>query len=343
MPVVSKAALRAVGFPGITVPALKIDGRKVQGSREIARELDRIKPEPPLLPADPTRPGGRRAGRDLGRRGAPARGPPDPVERAAARARPARLLLGGRPSGRPGGARREDRGQPLVALSARLNEATVDNVRADLAALPGMLQRIDDWIADGTLGSEHLNAADLQIATSVAVADDPSGPPRHDRLLARGPARDARGVGLRRPTRRRSCRPRGSSRCGLRARPELADAGHALAVAQRGERLAQPRSVGQRRAPDRAPAEARARTAARSPAGAAGSAAPSAARARPAAAGRRRAGAGRGAGRRASRPRSASIALQASSSSSGPRSVSIATAAFRKSGWSRISPTGSVS
>ena len=40
-------------------------------------------------------------------------------------------------------------GQPLVALSAKLNDATDENVRADLAALPGMLQRIDDWIAEG--------------------------------------------------------------------------------------------------------------------------------------------------------------------------------------------------
>ena len=55
MPVISKGALRAVGFPGITVPALKIDGRKVQGTREIARELDRLRPEPPLFPADPER------------------------------------------------------------------------------------------------------------------------------------------------------------------------------------------------------------------------------------------------------------------------------------------------
>src|ERR1700744_6300798 len=53
MPVVSKAALRAVGFPRGTVPALKIDGERVQGSTEIARALDRIQPEPPLFPADP--------------------------------------------------------------------------------------------------------------------------------------------------------------------------------------------------------------------------------------------------------------------------------------------------
>src|SRR3954451_25440126 len=53
MPVVSKGVLRAVGFPGITVPALKIEGDKVQGSRPIARELDRLRPTPPLFPADP--------------------------------------------------------------------------------------------------------------------------------------------------------------------------------------------------------------------------------------------------------------------------------------------------
>src|SRR3954447_7614102 len=45
--------VRLLGFPGLTVPALAIDGRKVQGSRAIARALDRIEPEPPLFPRDP--------------------------------------------------------------------------------------------------------------------------------------------------------------------------------------------------------------------------------------------------------------------------------------------------
>ena len=39
-------------------------------------------------------------------------------------------------------------------LSAPLNEATDENVRADLAALAGLLQRIDDWIAAGVLNGE---------------------------------------------------------------------------------------------------------------------------------------------------------------------------------------------
>ena len=52
MPLMHKAVVRAAGFPGTTVPALKFNGEKLQGSVDIARALDRIVPEPPLLPAD---------------------------------------------------------------------------------------------------------------------------------------------------------------------------------------------------------------------------------------------------------------------------------------------------
>src|SRR5215204_6190601 len=44
---------RGMGLPRNTVPVLAIDGRRVQGSREISRELDRVRPGPPLFPADP--------------------------------------------------------------------------------------------------------------------------------------------------------------------------------------------------------------------------------------------------------------------------------------------------
>ena len=53
MPVISKGILKAQRFSGNTVPALKLDGRRVQRSMEIGRELDRIQPEPALYPADP--------------------------------------------------------------------------------------------------------------------------------------------------------------------------------------------------------------------------------------------------------------------------------------------------
>jgi glutathione S-transferase len=169
MPVVSKGVLRAVGFPGITVPALKIDGDKVQGSRQIARELERLRPEPPLFPADTAQ----RAR----------------VEEAEAfgdeqMQQPIRQLLwwGFKQDRSPLKSYSEGAklgvpidlavktGGPLVALSARFNEASDENARAAAAKLPALLDRIDAWIEDGTLNGEQLNAADFQIAPSIALA-----------------------------------------------------------------------------------------------------------------------------------------------------------------------------
>src|ERR687897_1702524 len=55
MPVISKAAVKALRFPGTTVPALKLGDRRIQGTMKLARELDRLRPEPPLFPGDPKR------------------------------------------------------------------------------------------------------------------------------------------------------------------------------------------------------------------------------------------------------------------------------------------------
>jgi glutathione S-transferase len=59
---------------------------------------------------------------------------------------------------------------PIVALSARFNEASDENVRRDLERLPALLDRVDAWIADGTIGAEEPNAADFQIAPSIGLA-----------------------------------------------------------------------------------------------------------------------------------------------------------------------------
>jgi len=40
------------GFQLMNVPALKIDGRRVQGSRQISRALEELQPQPPLFGAD---------------------------------------------------------------------------------------------------------------------------------------------------------------------------------------------------------------------------------------------------------------------------------------------------
>ena len=59
---------------------------------------------------------------------------------------------------------------PIVFAEQKINGVTDDAVRADLAALPGMLDQIDAWIAEGVLGAEQPNAADFQIATGLRLA-----------------------------------------------------------------------------------------------------------------------------------------------------------------------------
>jgi glutathione S-transferase len=169
MPVVAKGALRALRFPGNTVPALKMDGRRIQGSREIARALDELVPEPPLLPSDPT---ARAAVEQAERWGDEELQPP--IRRILWYAirqdrAPLRSYSEGAKLGVPIGLAVKT-AAPIVAAASRLNKATDANVRADIAGLPGMLQRIDDWIAEGVLGGERPNAADLQIAPSIRLA-----------------------------------------------------------------------------------------------------------------------------------------------------------------------------
>ncbi len=169
-PVVSKVVLRAVGFPRNTVPAMKIDGEKVQGSRQIARELDRLRPEPPLFPSDPER---RVAVEEAERFGdEELQHPIRQIIWWALRKdiAPLESYSQGARLGLPINSVTARSAAPLVHLSARFNEATDENVRADLAALGGLLDRVDEMIAAGTLNGEQLNAADFQIAPSLKLA-----------------------------------------------------------------------------------------------------------------------------------------------------------------------------
>jgi glutathione S-transferase len=168
-PVISKLVVRGLGFPRKTVPAMKIDGRRVQGSREIARELERLQPEPALLPSDPAK---RAAVEEAERFGDEEL--QHPVRQliwwALKRDKgPLRSFSEGAKLGIPVGIAVKT-AAPIVALSARFNEATDENVRADLAAFGGLLQRVDELIAAGTIDGEELNAADFQIAPSIRLA-----------------------------------------------------------------------------------------------------------------------------------------------------------------------------
>jgi glutathione S-transferase len=169
LPVVHKAVQRArFGRPG-TVPGLVLeDGTRILGSREIVAELERRAPEPPLFPADA---GARRrveeadewgdqvlqplvrrlawAGlkRDTGAMLSYAAGAKMPLPRPF-------LKLGAK---------------PVAAMASRLNSADDVTALADLKALPGHLDKIEDWMDEGVLGGESPNAADLQIGAAIRL------------------------------------------------------------------------------------------------------------------------------------------------------------------------------
>jgi glutathione S-transferase len=155
-------------FGARTVPGLKLDGEKVQGSRRILRRLDELRPDPPLYPADPAR---RERVEEAERWG-------DEVLQPLGR----RLLWPGlkrRPEAMVGYSEGSQLGLPaamvrisaplLTRLSVALNQASDDAVRADMRALPGYLDQVDAWIAEGVLGGDPPTAADLQIASTLRL------------------------------------------------------------------------------------------------------------------------------------------------------------------------------
>jgi glutathione S-transferase len=169
MPVISRAVVRGMRFPGQTVPAAKIDGRRVQGSLEITRELERLQPDPPLFPADPER---RAAVEEAERFGADELQHPIrqiiwwALQRNKA---PLRSYSEGSKLGIPVGLAVAT-AAPILYLEKRIHKATDETVRANLAAYGEKLQKVDELIAAGTIGGEELNAADYQIAPSIRLA-----------------------------------------------------------------------------------------------------------------------------------------------------------------------------
>jgi glutathione S-transferase len=168
--VACRPVLRAMGFPGGTVPAIKLEGRKLQTTRAISRALDEIVPEPRLFPADPEL---RARVEEAERWGDEVLQPvPRRISYAVPVRKGARSDLAGFFEGRVLGLPPRlavATAAPLLAAGARVNGASDDVVRADLAALPDHLNRVDAFIAGGVIGREEPNAADFQIAPSVRL------------------------------------------------------------------------------------------------------------------------------------------------------------------------------
>ncbi len=158
------ALLRTRGFRGGTVPAMKVDGRRIQGSTLISRELERLQAEPPLFPADPEK---RRDVEDAERWG-------DEVLQDVPR-RIVRWLSVHRPETKVMIAK--DVGIPFPRFAAWINTPAARHlakkVDADgeiqraISQVPEVLDHVDQLIADGVIGGEEPNAADFQIASSV--------------------------------------------------------------------------------------------------------------------------------------------------------------------------------
>lgn len=204
-PALSRVWLRLLGFRGGTVPALRLDGERVQGSRAIARSLDAHRPEPPLFPS-----------------GAEARARVEQIEawgdgplQQAAR----RIILWALTHDSAGaaaaleGARLQFRfpvrlaarcAWPVLRVDAALQHVRPDAVQEALASLPSMLDRVDAWIARGDLGGVPATAADYQLAGSLRLlltledlAPHFSGRPAEQlarRLIPTFPGRVAAGV-----------------------------------------------------------------------------------------------------------------------------------------------------
>jgi glutathione S-transferase len=147
---------------------MKADDRKVQGTREISRALDEIKPEPPLHPSQAVTDAERWGDEEL-----------QPIPRRLAwwallhldgkqRTEAARKSLEGYRVGLPIGVAARTV-LPIAKASAGYNNSTDENVRADLAKVLDRIDRVDALLAEGVIGGDQLNAADFQIGTSVRL------------------------------------------------------------------------------------------------------------------------------------------------------------------------------
>jgi glutathione S-transferase len=163
LPPVVHALHQLARFGAPTVPAMKLDGTKVSGSRAITRALEERWPNPPLYGRDGIEEAEAWADDDLQRVG---RRVIWWAMRHCHAAMPTFLEGSNLPMPRPVARALAPATAPL---GARRNRATDAAVRAELAALPAHLDRIDGWIDAGVVGTEEATAADLQIGAVLGL------------------------------------------------------------------------------------------------------------------------------------------------------------------------------
>jgi glutathione S-transferase len=151
------------GDGNTTVPGVLIDGERVHGSRRILARLEQLAPDPPLYPdeiADRVREAERWGDeelQDLGRR----------LPWGALHFRPESLgTFGGAGPLDPAGT---DFAIRMGRATWKYHGITAQRLADDLKGLPTKLDHVDELVAQGTIGGEHPNAADLQIGATVRV------------------------------------------------------------------------------------------------------------------------------------------------------------------------------
>lgn len=165
---IHRPIVRVLGFERPMIPSLKADGRRVQGSGAIARWADEVRPDPPLLPRDP----------ELRRRVEEADAWQDeglqmPIRRLIwfvlrrDRSSVATFLEGARVGMPIGLAART--AAPFIWAAGRRLGVDEEQARADVAALPGVLDHADRLIEEGTIGGEEPNMADYQVASCIRL------------------------------------------------------------------------------------------------------------------------------------------------------------------------------
>jgi len=166
LPGLHAATVHARGFRGSTVPAMKLNGKRYQHSREISRAFEDAVPEQRLFPEAPR---DRLEVEEAERWGDEVlQGAPRRIYRWLASHRPEYRVQIARDVGLPAPGLAGRVNTPVAKFMARKSGSSDQRVQATLGLLPALLDRVEQLISQSVIGDrENPNAADFQIVTTV--------------------------------------------------------------------------------------------------------------------------------------------------------------------------------